>query len=143
MKNLLLCGSLLFAGSAFSQVLTQNFESAGAALPGGWTSVSSTPGSGDFVNGDASNANTGGFWPVPATSRFAQVNDDVCNCNLSAAYLVSPSMNFTGLSGVVLTYDFVDDLTYGGNPHKVQVSTDGTTWNDIYTYAPTAAVIDW
>lgn len=143
MKNLLLCGSLLFAGSAFSQVLTQNFESAGAALPGGWTSVSSTPGAGDFINGDASDANSAGFWPVPGTSRFAQVNDDACNCNLSAAYLVSPSMNLTGLSGVVLSYDFVDDLTYGGNPHKVQVSTDGTTWTDIYTYAPTAALIDW
>jgi len=61
MKNLLLCGSLLFAGSAFSQVLTQIFESAEAALPGGRTSVSSTPGSGDFINGDASNGNSATF----------------------------------------------------------------------------------
>lgn len=144
MKNLLLCGSLLIAGSSFSQVLTQNFEGGGSALPAGWTSVSTTPGSGDFVVGNAALSNAGGFWPVPATSNFAQVNDDVCNCNLSAAYLVTPSMDFTGLTGVVVQYDFVDDLTYGGNPHQVDVSTNGgSTWTNVYTYAPTAAVIDW
>lgn len=144
MKNLLLCGSLLLAGSAFSQVLTEDFEGTGGALPTGWTSVSSTPGSGDYVVGNATLANAGGFWPIPATSNFAQVNDDVCNCDLSAAYLVSPSMDFTGLTGVVVTYDFVDDLTYGGNPHQVDVSTNGgTTWTNVWTYAPTAAVIDW
>lgn len=143
MKKLLLCGSLLLASSAFSQVLTEDFEGLSGGLPGGWTSVSSTPGAGDWITGDAAAANVAGFWPVPSTSDFAQVNDDQCNCNLSAAYLVSPSMNLTGLSGVVLSYDFVDDLTYGGNPHKVQVSTNGTTWTDIFTYAPSAAVIDW
>lgn len=143
MKNLLLCGSLLFASSAFSQVLTEDFEGLGGALPAGWASNSTTAGAGDWITGDASVANSAGFWPVPSTSDFAQVNDDACNCNLSAAYLVSPSMNFSGLAGVVLTYDFVDDLTYGGNPHIVQVSTNGTTWTDVYTYAPTAAVIDW
>lgn len=144
MKNLLLCGSLLIAGSSFSQVLTQNFEGGGSALPAGWTSVSTTPGAGDFIVGNAATANSAGFWPVPATSNFAQVNDDACNCNLSAAYLVTPSMDFTGLTGVVVQYDFVDDLTYGGNPHLVEVSTNGgTTWTTVYTYAPTAAVIDW
>lgn len=143
MKKVVLFASLLFAGSAFSQVIDEDFEGLGGALPAGWTSNSTTPGAGDWVTGNAALANTGGYWPVPATSNFAQVNDDVCNCNLSAAYLVSPSMNFTGLSGVVLKYDFVDDLTYGGVPHLVEVSTDGSTWTNVYTYAPTAAVIDW
>jgi Outer membrane protein Omp28/Secretion system C-terminal sorting domain len=144
MKKLLLCMSLLLAGSAFSQVLSEDFEGlSGGALPSGWTTVSTTPGTGDWKTGNAALANAGGFWPVPATSNFAQVNDDVCNCNLSAAYLTSPSMNFTGLSGVTLKYDFVDDLTYGGDPHLVEVSTNGTTWTNVYTYAPTAAVIDW
>ena len=143
MKNLLLCGSLLLASSAFSQVLMEDFEGLGGALPAGWTSVSSTPTSGDFVTGDAALANTGTYWPVPTHTDFAQVNDDVCNCDLSAAYLVSPSMDFTGLSGVVVEYAFVDDLTYGGNPHQVDVSTDGTTWTNVFTYAPTAASIDW
>lgn len=144
MKNLLLCGGLLLASSAFSQVLTEDFEGTGAALPTGWASVSTTPGSGDWVVGNAALANSAGFWPVPATSNFAQVNDDACNCDLSAAYLVSPAMDFTGLTGVVVTYDFVDDLSYGGNPHSVGVSTDGgATWTVVWTYAPTAAIIDW
>ena len=143
MKNLLLCGTLLLAGSAFSQVLTEDFEGLGGALPTGWTSVSSTPGSGDYVTGDAALANAGTYWPVPVHTDFAQVNDDVCNCDLSAAYLVSPSMDFTGLSGMVVEYAFVDDLTYGGNPHQVDVSTDGTTWTNVFTYAPTAPSLDW
>lgn len=145
MKNLLLCGSLLLAGSAFSQVLTEDFEGlSGGALPAGWTTASTTPGTGDFVTGNAAAANAGGYWPVPATSNFAFANDDVCNCDMSNVTLTTPSFDLTGLSGVVVTYDFVDDLTYGGVPHAVEVSTDGgATWTNIYTYAPTAAVIDW
>lgn len=144
MKNLLLCGSLLLAGSAFSQVLTEDFEGLGGALPAGWVSASTTPGTGDFVTGNAAAANAGGYWPVPASSNFAFANDDVCNCDMSNVTLTTPSMDFTGLSGMVVTYDFVDDLTYGGVPHTVSVSTDGgATWTTVYTYAPTAAVIDW
>lgn len=145
MKNLLLCGSLLLAGSAFSQVLTEDFEGlSGGALPAGWTTASTTPGTGDFVTGNAAAANAGGYWPVPATSNFAFASDDVCNCDMSNVTLTTPSFDLTGLSGVVVTYDFVDDLTYGGVPHAVEVSTDGgATWTNIYTYAPTAAVIDW
>ncbi len=144
MKKILLCGSLLLATGAFSQVLTEDFEGLGGALPSGWTSVSTTPGAGSWVTGNAALSNAGGFWPVPAHTNFAQVNDDICNCNLSAAYLVSPVMNFTGLSGVALQYSFVDDLSYGGNPHLVEVTTNGgSTWTNVYTYAPTAANINW
>jgi hypothetical protein len=144
MKNLLLCGSLLFAGSAFSQVLSEDFEGLSGGLPAGWVSASTTSGAGDFYTGDAAAANAGGYWPVPATNDFAQANDDVCNCNMSNVTLTTPSMNFTGLSGVSVSYDFVDDLTYGGNPHQVAVSTDGgTTWSTIYTMAAGAASINW
>ncbi|NVK64577.1 MAG: Omp28-related outer membrane protein [Flavobacteriales bacterium] len=137
MKNLLLCGSLLLAGSAFSQVLTEDFEGlSGGALPAGWTTASTTPGSGDFVTGNAAAANAGGYWPVAPGSNFAMANDDVCNCDMSNVTLVTPSMDFTGLSGVVVTYDFVDDMSYGPSlPHEVEVSTDGgATWTNIYTH---------
>ncbi|MCJ8290217.1 MAG: Omp28-related outer membrane protein [Crocinitomicaceae bacterium] len=145
MKNLLLCGSLLLAGSAFSQVLTEDFEGLGGALPTGWASVSTTPGTGDYITGDASVANAAAYWPVPASSDFAMVNDDVCNCDLSAAYLVTPSMDFTGLSGVVVTYDFVDDITYGPSlPHEVEVSIDGgTSWTSVYTYVVDNGNLNW
>lgn len=144
MKKLLLCGSLLLATGAFSQVLTQDFEGLSGGLPVGWTSVSTTPTTGDWVTGNAALANTAGYWPVPAHGNFAQVNDDVCNCVLTAAYLTTPVMNFTGLTGVVIQYNFVDDLSYGGNPHKVEVTVDGgTTWTTVYTYAGAAGNISW
>ena len=144
MKNLLLCGGLLLASSAFSQVLTEDFEGLGGALPAGWVSGSTTPGSGDWITGTSTNANSAGFWPVPTHGSFAQVNDDACNCVLTAAYLTSPSMDFTGLTGVVLQYAFVDDLTYGGNPHLVQVSVNGGAWATVFTYVPGASPnIEW
>jgi hypothetical protein len=145
MKKILLCGSLLLATGAFSQVLTENFEGLAGALPSGWVSASSTATTaGNWKTGNAATANSAGFWPVPAHTDFAQVNDDACNCDLSAAYLVTPVMNFTGLSSVVLQYNFVDDLSYGGNPHLVEVTTNGgSTWTNVYTHAPTAANLNW
>lgn len=145
MKNALLLGGILFASTAFSQVLTEDFEGLGGALPASWTTISTTPGSGDFITGNSITANAAGFWPVPASSDFAMVNDDVCNCDLSATYLVSPSMDFTGLSDVVLTYDFVDDMSYGPSlPHQVEVSINGgITWASIYTYAGAGGNLNW
>jgi hypothetical protein len=136
MKNLLLCGSLLLAGSAFSQVLTEDFEAGTPALPAGWTSASSTPGGGDYYTGDAAAANAAAFWPVNGGTNFAMVNDDVCNCDLSNATLTTPSMDLSGLAGVVVSYDFIDDMSYGPSlPHEVEVSTDGgSTWTNIYTH---------
>lgn len=145
MKKILLCGSLLLATGAFSQVLVEGFEGLGGALPANWTSASSTPGTGDYVTGNAALANTGTYWPVPAHGDFAQINDDVCNCDLSATYLESPSMDLTGLSGVVLSYEFVDDITYGPSlPHQVELSVDGgATWTSIYTYTADNGNLNW
>lgn len=145
MKKKLLLVALLISGASFGQVLTEDFEGLGGALPAGWSSASTAPGSGDFITGDAAAANAAGFWAVPGPSNFAMVNDDVCNCDLSAAYLTTPSMNFTGLSGVVLTYDFVDDITYGPSlPHQVELSIDGgATWSSIYTYTVDNGNLNW
>jgi len=145
MKKVFLLGGLLFASTAFSQVLTEDFEGLAGALPASWTTVSTTPGTGDFITGDAADANAAGYWPVSATSDFAMVVDDICNCDLSAAYLISPSMDFTGLSDVVLTYDFIDDITYGPSlPHQVEVSINGgITWTTIYTYVADIGNMNW
>lgn len=146
MKNLLLCGSLLLAGSAFSQVLTEDFEGTAPALPTGWTSASSTPGGGDYYVGDAADANAANFWPINGGTDFAMVNDDVCNCDLSNATLTTPSMDLSGLTGVVVSYDFIDDMSYGPSvPHEVEVSVDGgATWTNIYTHNTTnQGNLDW
>ncbi|MDG1331559.1 MAG: Omp28-related outer membrane protein [Crocinitomicaceae bacterium] len=145
MKNLLLCGTLLLAGSAFSQVLTEDFEGLGGALPTGWTTSAPTTG-GEFYTGDAAAANAAAFWPVNGGTNFAMANDDVCNCDMSVSTLTTPSMDLTGLSGVVVSYDFIDDITYGPSlPHEVSVSVDGgATWTNIYTHNTTnQGNLDW
>lgn len=126
----------MFMGTtAFGQVLTENFDAATSPnLPAGWT-TSNASGGDAFETGNNTNANAGGYWPVPAHGQFVMANDDVCNCTMAAVYLTSPSMNFTGMSGMGLTYSVVDDGTYGGNPHKVEVSVNGgSTWSTIYTH---------
>lgn len=95
MKNLLLCSSLLLAGSAFSQVLTEDFEGLAGGLPAGWVSASTTSGAGDFYTGDAAAANAGAYWPINGGTDFAMANDDVCNCNMTNVTLTTPSMNLT------------------------------------------------
>ncbi len=142
MKKLLLAGFLFVGTFAFGQILTEDFESATSpALPAGWTTT--TTGTSGFTTGNDADANAGGYWPVPAHTQFAQANDDVCNCDMSAVYLTSPAMNFTGKSGVAISYDCVDDGSYGGNPHSVEVSINGgSSWTSIYTHTFDPAV-EW
>ena len=135
MKKILLAGILLSGTVSFGQVLNENFNSVTAPnLPAGWTTAST--GADAFITGTSADANAGGYWPVPAAGTFAMANDDVCNCDMSAVYLTTPSMNFTGMTGMGISYDVVDDGTYGGNPHSVEVSTNGgSTWTTVYTHA--------
>ncbi len=142
MKKLLLVG-ILFSGTvAFGQVLSEDFESvASPNLPAGWT-TSNASGGDMFITGNSAAANAGGYWPVPTHGQFAMANDDVCNCVMTDVYLEMPSMNFTGMSGMALSYECVDDGNYGGNPHSVEISIDGgSTWNSIYTHAFNAAIV--
>ena len=126
---------MFIATTSFGQGLTENFDAVTApGLPTGWT-TSNASGGDAFETGTSANANAGGFWPVPAHGQFAMANDDVCNCTMTTVYLTSPSMDFSTATGMGLKYSCVDDGTYGGNPHSVEVSTDGgSTWNTIYTH---------
>lgn len=126
---------MFIATTSFGQGLTENFDAVTApGLPTGWT-TSNASGGDAFETGTSANANAGGYWPVPAHGQFAMANDDVCNCTMTTVYLTSPSMDFSTATGMGLKYSCVDDGTYGGNPHSVEVSTDGgSTWNTIYTH---------
>jgi hypothetical protein len=142
MKKLLLAGCLLMGTVVFGQILSEDFNSVSApGLPSGWSSSSTTPGAGDFYTGNDGDANAGGYWPVPTHGQFAMANDDVCNCTMTAVYLETPSMNFTGKTGVAMTYNTVDDGTYGGNPHSVEVSVNGGAWSNVYTHAFNANIV--
>ncbi len=70
-----------------------------------------TTAGGEFYTGDAGDANAAAYWPVIGGTTFAMANDDVCNCDMTNAILTTPSMDLSGVSGAVLIYDFVDDLS--------------------------------
>ena len=134
MKKLLLLATLFVSYSASSQViLSENFEGVTMpALPAGWTSTTAVDGV--WETGDAASANAGGFWPVPAHTQFAMANDDVCNCDMVAVFLNMPAQDFTGLSGVTLSYEYYDDGGYSTPPHYVDVSIDGgANWTTVFT----------
>lgn len=143
---------LLFVGvnRNYAQVIvmTEDFESSlPSGLPAGWSSLSTTPGTGDFYTGDNTDANLSGWWPVSPHTQFAMANDDVCNCDMSEVYLISPVIDLTGVVGALLTYEYVDNGGWqgsGGMPHTVESSPDGgLTWELIYTFDMNDASIEW
>jgi len=105
-----------------STLLSEDFE--GAALPTGWEVVDgdcgwlfSTDGSSDYLT-------------IPAHTTYAYVNDDVCNGDMSDVWLITPSIDMTSATGVVLefaSFAYNDIFT-------IKASVDGgTTWTDIET----------
>lgn len=112
---------------------SENFEGVTPpALPAGMTTGGNT-GSDFFKTGTNVEANTGGYWPVPAHTKFAMTNDDVCNCDKGADYLELPQLDFTGKTGMSMSFAAVDDGTYGGGPAEVQININNAGWTTIHT----------
>lgn len=114
-------------------VYSENFEGVTApALPSGITTGGNT-GSDFFKTGTSTDANAGGYWPVPAHTKFAMTNDDVCNCDKAADWLELPQQNFTGKTGLSISFAAVDDGTYGGGPATLELNINNAGWNVIFT----------
>jgi len=143
-KNLLLAACFLSAGAVSAQtLLSEDFEN---GLPGTWsqTTLSSD---GGWNAGTAASLSSS-FWAIGTsnTSNIVATNDDACNCDKSADYLMLPTLDFSGMTGVVMTFDEAyDEITYGGATEvaTVEVSTDGgATWIVAHTVVGTGAG-DW
>ena len=137
-------------------LFSEDFE--GGAIPAGWDIGSQVEqqddntgvGLGTFVDawvvGTAADANNGGFFEVPdapAGNLFAYANDDgdPCNCDMMDIGLVTPSYNFSGLTGLGMSVRLYHDGQYASSTAFVQASTDGgVTWTDIYTVPEAVAV---
>ena len=119
---------LCFTGITTAQtfLISEDFQSVSQPnLPSGWTTQTLGTDAG-FTTGTDADANSGGFWPVPAHGVFVMTNDDQCNCNKSADYLIFPSVSLTGLTGAQLSFTYVDDRTYGGTGGSVEMNINGT-----------------
>ena len=109
-------------------------------IPTGWQE-SGLSTDGIWSVGTDVEANSAGFWPVPAHTLFAQSNDDACNCDKSEDRLILPEQDFSALTGFVnLKADLYQDGNYS-NTGQVEVSTDaGATWTLVYEIPASA---DW
>ena len=132
MKNLFITLTLFLSGilGAQGQVIFQEgFESAG--LPAGW-SIQTDATDGGWKIGTPTSISSQ-FWPVTPNGsiRIAGTNDDACNCDKSNDYLVTPVMDFSGLTSIALKFDmyFGANTYQGATEHAyVEVSLNGTDW---------------
>lgn len=123
--------------NAQTVLLTEDFEN---GFPANWTQSSLATDSG-FIYGDNLTLSSG-YLTIPAHTNFVATNDDVCNCDKSADYLILPPQDFTGHT----TIELVAEVYFEGNEYpagfietaSVEVSTNsGATWtvaHDIIGY---------
>lgn len=134
-------------------VLSEDFESTtiGTLTGAGWddgpqieTQNDNTGvGTGTFVDAwvidVASNANNGGYFPIPdepTLNKFAYLNDDgdPCNCDMNDVGLATPSMDFTGLTDMTVGFRAYSDENFGGGDASVEVSTNGgASYTTVFT----------
>lgn len=148
MRNLILLplAALLLGQTASGQsrqstcLWGEDFEQ---GIPAGWTTnqverqTSAGVGLGEFVPafsaGTASDANAGGFFPVPdmpVSNRFAMANDDAppCNCDLDSAVLATPSIDLSGHFNIALDLRVFHTRALGGGEARIDFSANGGEW---------------
>ena len=115
----------LTVGALNAQVLLEeNFE---GGAPATWTQqTSATDGGWNFgTAGSLSSA----YFPIPDNgSNIAVTNDDGCNCDKNADYLITFSIDMSGVAGASLKFDlFYANGVYQGAQEvaAIDASTDG------------------
>ena len=137
MKKLLLLCFVFCLGqslSAQTSIISQDFES--GALPAGW-SRSQTAGSDGWEFG-INTALQSQYYPIPAHTKFAAANDDDCNCTANADYLITPVMNLTTYTSVLLDFEYQQPGNYGSTGHIRVTTNGGTNWSLVSTVATSA-----
>ncbi|NBC17689.1 MAG: choice-of-anchor D domain-containing protein [Bacteroidetes bacterium] len=106
-------------------LLDEDFE--GGVLPSGWTRTQDSGADGWLIGDDLSSF----FFNIPPNTIYAASNDDACNCDSDNDYLITPSLDLSGVSSVELEFDSF----YNGSFSQlafVEVSLDGgTTWQVV------------
>lgn len=125
---------LVVSGTNAQSFFSENFEGAVGAngLPAGWTQVISPADSQGWRVGTAAAA-ASQYFSIPASSRFAYINDDDCNCDMANERLIMPAQNFSAYTAVSLSFNYYSQQYYGSE-WDVEVSTNGgSSWTVVYT----------
>src|SRR6187399_1596665 len=133
MKKLLLSLIGILGFFSFIQgqlILHEDFE---GGFPVDWTQITNATDGGWNVG--SSEDLSSQYWTIPAngSAQIAATNDDACNCDKSQDYLITPVLDFTTLSEVVLGFDmfFIKAQFNVTEQATVEVSTDGIAWTVI------------
>ena len=134
-KNTLLLLILCLVSCLNAQVLLdEDFE--GIDLPVGWTQETMAT-DGGWLLGTATTLQSQ-YWSIPDNgSRIIVSNDDACNCDKSADYLIFPPLDFSDLNAPILEFDlFYGQQNFQGSSESatIEVSMDGgANWTVINT----------
>lgn len=133
--TLLFCFSFGFLG-AQTTILQEDFQ--GGSMPSEWAQMNPA-GDGGWLYGDASSLESS-YYSIPSHTNFMATNDDdttSCGgqCNKNDERLLTDTMDFSGYSSVVMTFDaYFLEGSYNNNTESfdVMVSPDnGNTWNVV------------
>ena len=118
-------------------ILFEDFEStSNGYLPTGWTKIQENNADG-WITGNNLSSN---YFVVPAHSVYVASNDDACNCNSLRNMLITPVLDFSGYSKVLLSFDRFFTCRYGDDV-SIEVSVDGgQSWTIVKTLSPNE---DW
>jgi len=114
-----------------SVILTEDFE--GGSLPDNWTQTQASGSDGWLFGSDQSSQ----YWEIPAHTVYASSNDDACNCDMSADYLITPALDLSSYSHVYLSFEAFFDGSYG-SVATVEFSEDNIHWSSLFTLSPDA-----
>jgi hypothetical protein len=118
--------TLLFVGNVNAQVIyAEDFE--GGNLPSDWSISTNATDDGWSVN--TANTLSSAYWPVMenGSQYVIGTNDDACNCDKSADYLIMPTLDMTNMTALILEADvFFGAQSYQGSTEvgTIEVSTD-------------------
>jgi len=110
---------------------TETFDSSN--MPLGW-SQQTLGTDGGWLLGDSTGLSSQ-YFPIPEYGNFIATNDDDCNCDKSADWLISPCIDLSGSNSPVLSFDcYFGKKTYQTSTESatLNVSIDnGTTWIEV------------
>ena len=141
MSNLVFSILLFSMVSFFSNgqliLLSEDFET--STIPIGWTKqTNATDGGWNLGNNEVLQSQ---WWTIASHGNFIGTNDDACDCDKSTDYLITPSLDFSGLTVIGLQFEnYFDGGTFGGATEAatIEYSTDnGLTWNVLQTITGT------
>ena len=129
----------LSSASLFSQtiLLEEDFEA--ATFPAGWTQTSNATDGGYLLGTNTSLQSQ--WWSIADHGNIIATNDDECDCDKTVDYLITPPLDLTSVTSVVLQFQsYFDGRSLSGGTEEATIEyslNGGATWNLLQTIVGT------